>query len=55
MTRKQALDKLEQLKKDTDHETAHAEADQVLLQFLVAQGHKDIALAWEAIMPKWYA
>ena len=59
MTHEEALAKLKEIKNRTgglhDPEADHTEADNILLALLADQGYKDVAEAWEAISPKWYA
>jgi hypothetical protein len=54
MTKEQALKKLEECQKNSDTECAHSWADEVLCQFLRAQGHDDLVEVWEKVN-KWYA
>jgi hypothetical protein len=52
-----AIEKLTAIKNEAyrDPETAHGEADDVLLDVLRELGLDAVARAWEAIEPKWYA
>ena len=53
MTREEALAKLRAIK-GWDVERAHAEADDILCELLIALGYSDVVLAYNAV-EKWYA
>jgi hypothetical protein len=54
MTREEALEELAEIKKDTDTEVAHIDADDVLCQLLSDLGYDDVVMAYRQI-GKWYA
>lgn len=49
------LDRLRACAQDRDPEGAHADADDVLCDFISALGYAEVVQAWDAIDPKWYA
>lgn len=59
MTKQEAIDKLNVIKKSLseggDAEQGHAEADDILCDFLTTIGHDEVSQVWKAISPKWYA
>ena len=54
MTREEALAELAEIKKDTDREAAHMDADHVLCRLLMSLGYEDVVDAYHNI-GKWYA
>lgn len=58
MTKDQAINQLNAIP-DEDVESAHVAADQVLLEFLTANGFAEVADAWTALEKRcdgfWYA
>ena len=53
MTKEEALKRLRELAGKRDVEAAHVEADGILIDFLRAIGHDDIADAFDNLQ-KWY-
>jgi hypothetical protein len=54
MTKEEALLELAEIKKDTDTEVAHIDADGVLCRLLMSLGYEDVVDAYHNI-GKWYA
>jgi len=54
MTKEEALAELAEIRKDTDTEVAHFNADGVLCQLLTSLGYEDVVTAYRDI-GKWYA
>lgn len=54
MTKEEALAELAEIRKDTDTEVAHFNADSVLCQLLISLGYEDVVTAYHDI-GKWYA
>lgn len=54
MTREEALERLKELDKSGDTEAAHADADEVLCELLIALGYEDVVRAYKKI-DKWFA
>lgn len=54
MTRENAILQLKELQGDGDTEADHADADDVLCEFLKALGYADVVEEWEKVS-KWYA
>lgn len=52
--REETLEQLQQLQYAPDAESAHKEADDLIVEFLIAQGFEEIADAYNEI-EKWYA
>lgn len=54
MTKEQAIEKLKELQKNGDYESAHGDADEVLCELLKALGYEDVVAEWDKV-GKWYA
>lgn len=54
MTRDKAIRKLREQQGNGDTEAAHANADDVLCNLLVALGYEDVVAEWRKV-EKWYA
>lgn len=54
MTREQALSELKAAQANSDIESAHGDADDVLCDLLRELGYGDVVDAWLQV-PKWYA
>ena len=58
MTKDEAIAALDQIDERGDTEHDHAVADQILVEFLRANGHPEVADAWERAEERagfWYA
>ena len=54
MTREEAIMKLRQCQLNSDTESAHIDADVVLIDLLTELGYQDVVAEWGKI-DKWYA
>lgn len=58
MTKEEAIKRLSEFREWDDPEAAHVEADDILLEYLDSNGHKEVADAWKAVhslVGFWYA
>lgn len=54
MNEMEAIKKLEVCQSNSDIETAHEEADDIIVEFLIEAGYKEVANAYDKVH-KWYS